>query len=744
MSVREDFSFEAPLGSGSSGKVWRVRRRSNGDALALKEICGFDDQQELTQRTVLSEVRLLASIRHDNVVGYLESFIEAGSLHIVMELCDGGDLYSWLSGRRGERLEEADVWRVYGGALRGLQHLHSCRILHRDVKSRNIFLTARGGVKLGDLGVARELSPTTALASTLVGTPLYLAPELCEGRPYSGKADVWALGIVLYELITAGRFPFTGSNQAALVIAILAGEYDRPACSEELSVVLHDCLSAAPSGRPSTTQLLTSLHCAGAEPLEAVPTEVEEVAAEEVAVPAAKGSGAGEGEGEGEGGEEEEEEGESLSMLTVRPPVRGSPLHKALARDCRGSGADCRGRGRVAAGRSSPGGGRGRDGRGPPPDMPVTFRKRVASSGYGISPVMRLHDGGAATQAARARKAAATKPPGRARAVLDRTSRTGVGPPTCLQAENTLAVAPLGGPLLRTAFAPDGCRLALAGADGSVALLRMPPRRHPSQAAGPPSLNGHRAGLLHSVAWRVTREGPPLVPPGALLGPPMAFHRSHSGKLLLSASADGSACLWDVQQAGAATAPLLHFTHVSRPPPPLRGGASPSGSSKSSPSGGGERDNPPLGGEVRAEACASSVLGVPSRLWPGAGKAGLLLLARPLRVARHWRWLQRLYHAHSTHVHNRVEVTAVGAALGLYDLKLERGAPEHDARRAAPLRHRYSLAHKWEVDGPQHITCFAAAASFLSPLTIAAGSDRSLRVLDWGAGRAAFPTLSLS
>ncbi|EOD31441.1 serine/threonine protein kinase, partial [Emiliania huxleyi CCMP1516] len=80
------------LGSGSSGKVWRVRRRSNGDALALKEICGFDDQQELTQRTVLSEVRLLASIRHDNVVGYLESFIEAGSLHIVMELCDGGDL----------------------------------------------------------------------------------------------------------------------------------------------------------------------------------------------------------------------------------------------------------------------------------------------------------------------------------------------------------------------------------------------------------------------------------------------------------------------------------------------------------------------------------------------------------------------------------------------------------------------------------------------------------------------------
>ena len=72
-------------------------------------------------------------------------------------------------------------------------------------------------------------------------------------------------------------------------------------------------------------------------------------------------------------------------------------------------------------------------------------------------------------------------------------------------------------------------------------------------------------------------------------------------------------------------------------------------------------------------------------------------------------------------------------------LRPQQAGPSRDARG-----HRYSLAHKWEVDGPQHITCFAAAASFLSPLTIAAGSDRSLRVLDWGAGRAAFPTLSLS
>eukprot|EP00967_Tisochrysis_lutea_P127730 scaffold217639_cov18-Tisochrysis_lutea.AAC.1 len=145
-----------------------------------------------------------------------------------MELCERGDLHSLLRARDGRLLSEPEVWRYYGEALRGLQHLHSLKILHRDIKSKNLFLSSRG-VKVGDLGVARALGASTEFASTMVGTPYYLSPELCNGEDYNDRADVWALGVVLYELLTAGNLPFTANNQAALILAILRGSYERPA-----------------------------------------------------------------------------------------------------------------------------------------------------------------------------------------------------------------------------------------------------------------------------------------------------------------------------------------------------------------------------------------------------------------------------------------------------------------------------------------------------------------------------------
>jgi NIMA (never in mitosis gene a)-related kinase len=126
-------------------------------------------------------VRILASVDHPHVVAYLDSFVQSGILHIVMELCEDGDLHSMLHARAGTPLPEPDVWRLYGQSLAGLHHLHSLKILHRDIKSKNLFLSSRG-VKLGDLGVARALGASTEFASTMVGTPYYLSPELCNGE----------------------------------------------------------------------------------------------------------------------------------------------------------------------------------------------------------------------------------------------------------------------------------------------------------------------------------------------------------------------------------------------------------------------------------------------------------------------------------------------------------------------------------------------------------------------------------
>ena len=116
------------------------------------------------------------------------------------------------------------AWRLILQSALGLAHIHSLKILHRDVKSENIFLDAAGNAKIGDLGVAKTLTPTEDLGRTLVGTPFYLSPELCDRRPYDAKSDVWSLGVVLYEMVT-GKPPFRANGQAELFLKILDGNY---------------------------------------------------------------------------------------------------------------------------------------------------------------------------------------------------------------------------------------------------------------------------------------------------------------------------------------------------------------------------------------------------------------------------------------------------------------------------------------------------------------------------------------
>ena len=121
-------------------------------------------------------------------------------------------------------VSEDTAWRLILQSALGLAHIHGLKILHRDVKSENIFLDAKGDAKIGDLGVAKSLKNTNDLGVTLVGTPFYLSPELCDRRPYDAKSDVWSLGVVLYELLT-GKPPFRARSQQELFLKILDGSY---------------------------------------------------------------------------------------------------------------------------------------------------------------------------------------------------------------------------------------------------------------------------------------------------------------------------------------------------------------------------------------------------------------------------------------------------------------------------------------------------------------------------------------
>ena len=133
----------------------------------------------------LREVKMLDTVcDHQNIISYLDSFLEDQSLYIVLEWAHAGDLKRQIrkAQEKGARFDEILVWKIFTQIADALRHMHSKRTMHRDLKPANIFLSSDGTVKVGDLGLGRFLSEQTLEAFTKVGTPLYMAPEQFQTR----------------------------------------------------------------------------------------------------------------------------------------------------------------------------------------------------------------------------------------------------------------------------------------------------------------------------------------------------------------------------------------------------------------------------------------------------------------------------------------------------------------------------------------------------------------------------------
>jgi len=253
------------LGQGSYGTAYLVRDRTTGRRGAnrvLKEV-DLGRMSTSMREDARAEVDVLSALQHVNVVAYYASFFHEASskLCIVMEFADGGDLAATIKTRRAEagRFSEDEALGIFVQCCLALHHIHSKHILHRDLKSQNIFLTKAGVVKIGDFGIAKVLECTAAEAVTVIGTPANLAPEVCDRRPYGIKADVWSLGVVLYELL-ALEAPFQGPGLAALAVKIVTCDPKPLPCdySEDLRAVVDVCLTKQPELRPKTAELLSS------------------------------------------------------------------------------------------------------------------------------------------------------------------------------------------------------------------------------------------------------------------------------------------------------------------------------------------------------------------------------------------------------------------------------------------------------------------------------------------------------
>ncbi|KKK13362.1 hypothetical protein AOCH_001813 [Aspergillus ochraceoroseus] len=267
----ESYSKQRKIGQGASGSVYVARVKENAVSPVARElyrqygprtqvaIKQMDLRTQPRKELIVNEIIVMKDSQHANIVNFLDSFLQEQSneLWVVMEFMEGGALTDVIDNNRV--IQEDQISTICFETCKGLAHLHSQNIIHRDIKSDNVLLDRAGHVKITDFGFCAKLTETKNKRATMVGTPYWMAPEVVKQKEYGPKVDCWSLGIMAIEMIESEP-PYLNEEPLKALYLIATNGTPRLKAPEKLSKELKSflsvCLCVAVDSRATAQELL--------------------------------------------------------------------------------------------------------------------------------------------------------------------------------------------------------------------------------------------------------------------------------------------------------------------------------------------------------------------------------------------------------------------------------------------------------------------------------------------------------